>query len=550
MRLVERWLRRGTRLLVRAALAVALLLVLERLLGVVAPPPLRAAERFGRSREALAADGTVLRVTPTASGERLLRVPLDRVSPHVVHALLASEDGRFFGHGGADLGALVRATAQRIVRGRVISGGSTLTMQLARTLEPRPRSVWAKLCELVRARQIEREWSKERILTEYLNLVPWGGTLRGVEAAARYWFGKHAAELLPAEAATLVAMLPGPSRRAPDQAGSPLHYWRDHVLERKRERGALSRAEFAAALQSPLRAVRHPWPDAGMQATQWFLDQDPADLVHTTLDVRLQEQLEALATGTATAGDGLAVVVRERPHGHLRALVGARDGQDLPLSAAGRRRSTGSTLKPFLYALALDLGITGIDSILADEPMRFRDWEPTNFGGTWQGAVHARTALAESRNLPAVRLLQKVGADAFADLLRELGLRVPGPLHLDAALGTLAASPLELALAYARFVDGRSGLRDQSVAQVLEALRRLPLRPETPGPRPAWKTGTSHGRRDAWCCAVTERFVAVVWCGNLAGHGDADLVGARSAAPAMAEVLALLAGQPPSRSGR
>jgi penicillin-binding protein 1C len=488
-----------------------------------------------------ARDGTLLRVTATPQGERAIRVRLADVSPHLRSAIVSGEDRRFPDHSGVDARAIARAVASLAGRGRVVSGASTITMQVARLLEPRRRTLAAKLVEAYRARQIERAWSKDEILEAYVNLAPLGRSLRGFEAAARYWFGKGARDLAPEEAALLVAMLPAPTRRAPDRAPALARHWRDRVLDRMREDGALGAREHARAVAAPLRARPHPWPFLAPHAADLAVAsaRGAGGVVRLGIDLALQGRAEAAVAASDGAGvDGVAVVVLDRGSAEIRALVGSRDHATSPLDAARCRRSAGSTLKPFLFALAFDSGAAAPDGLVRDEPGRFGGWTPENFAGDYRGAIRAADALSESRNLPAVRLLDAVGVESFRDVLRRSGVPLGGgELHLDVALGTVAISPLELARAYVEL--WRDGEATFGAVAARSALSRKSPAPEAIAPGAlAWKTGTSSGRRDAWCVGVTDAHVAVVWMGRLDGGAAPDLVGARAAAPLLAAVLA------------
>jgi len=243
--------------------------------------------------------------------------------------------------------------------------------------------------------------------------------------------------------------------------------------------------------------------------------------------------------------DGVAVVVVGLD-GHLQAMVGSRDWHTSQLNAAACRRPVGSTLKPLIYALAVELGVLGLEDRVSDRPLVYSDWRPANFHSDLRGAMRMGDALATSRNLPAVDLLERVGLPPFVDLLRSLGLPTdPRGVHLDAALGTLSASPLELAHAWVRFVaqPEAHGLSRRSVDPILAALSERPLAAgmnSTRGGSIAWKSGTSSGRRDAWCVGVTEAHVTVVWRGTLDGRATPDLLGVDSAGRLLAEVVGSL----------
>jgi penicillin-binding protein 1C len=521
------------------------LLIAERVLGWCWPYPLARLHALPVSTVVTAADGTWLRVVPTPAGERVLPLCWRDLSPHAQALVLAAEDERFFAHTGVDVQALARAAIDNGFAGRVVSGASTLTMQVVRLVEPRPRTVWSKCVEVLRARQLERLLDKETIAGVWLTQVPMGGTLRGLEAAARTWFARPLAELDAVDTAALVAMVPAPSLRSPQRRPELLRNRRDALLRRWGQ-------PFVAR---ELGMARHAFPWHAPHLCDAVLvgraRADLPDALPTACEPGLQQRLQQLAATIEAPGDGLAFVVLARGDGSLRALVGDRDPW-APLNLGLCRRSAGSTLKPFLYALAHERGSLGPATLLEDLPRSYDDWQPANFDRRWHGRLRADDALAVSSNLTAVRCLEAVGAADFGELLRRLGLRSSGSssrhigdLHLDAALGTDAVTPLGLARAYAAVADRPEsvGLSPASATWMLDAMRRLPIVfGRARAGDVAWKSGTSSGKRDAWCVAVTERDVVVVWLGNKDGRGLADLVGVRTATRVCAEVVGLRDG--------
>lgn len=516
----------------------------ERALGVVAPFPLAALELRAASRQVFAADGTLLCALPDAHGERRLPVRLAEVSPHVVAALVAAEDRRFFAHGGVDAAAVLRAALQNCARGRVFSGASTLSMQVARLAEPHARTFAGKVWEAVRARQLERAASKPQILELYLNHVPFGGTLRGIEAASLSWYGKRARDLALDEAATLIAMLPAPTRRSPARDPALLRAARNQVLAAMVAAGRVSASAAAAAAALPLLARRHAWPRLAPHACALLLARSPAPELRSAIDLDLQRSIEDIvAREQELSTDGLAIVVLARESGDLVALCGSRDQAATGLDATRCARSAGSTLKPFLYAEALEQGVIGERTLLADQPRQWGEYRPENFGREFAGRLMVADALAESRNLPAVALLEAVGVDAFRARLHACGLELPRRrLHLDAALGTVAVTPLALGAAYVQLLRS-DALSPGTRATLLAALSaRSPAPEQVAAGLAACKTGTSSDRRDAWAVGVTPRHVVVVWAGDLGGRPAPGLVGSRAAAALLAPVLGALGG--------
>ncbi|MCC7064804.1 MAG: transglycosylase domain-containing protein [Planctomycetes bacterium] len=540
-----RWRRLARRTLLLLLGSALLALVAERALDWVWPYPLTRLRALELSTVVHAADGTWLRVVPTAAGERALPLEWQDAPPLLRAAILAAEDERFLAHGGVDWAAILRAGVSNLQAGRIVSGASTLTMQVVRIVEPRPRTFFAKFVEVLRARQLERTLDKEAIASVWLQQVPLGGTLRGFAAAARYWFGRPVEELAAHEIAALLAMVPAPSLRSPLRRPALLRERRDALLLRMAELGSLTVDEATTARRQPLGMRVHAWPWLAPQladlAVAELRGQRPA-VCATAADLGLEERLRSVLRSADLPGDGVAVVVLDRERGVVQALVGGLE-ERAPLDASRRRRCVGSTLKPFLYALARDCGACSEEGLIEDVPLAVGDWQPSNFHRGHAGTMQAADALATSNNIAAVRYLQRVGEIAFRDLLVGLGLPPVAAGHdMTAILGTGAASPLELARAWQRFVavPQQVGLSRASVDWTLRALQRLPMRRGQRGGGMAWKSGTSSGRRDAWCVGIDDTHVVVLWLGNLDGRGNSDLVGARTAADWLGRLAAVL----------
>jgi penicillin-binding protein 1C len=524
------------------------------------------------------------------------------MGPYLPAFAVAVEDRRFRSHPGVDLLALIRAAGQNLRAGRIVSGGSTLTAQVVRLATPRPRTLRSKLLEFLDALTLEKVRSKDRILEAWLNLIPAGGNLRGVEAAALAYFGKRARELSPAEAALLIGLARSPSRVRPDRGPEEARALRDRILDRLVSRGILSPGEGERARAEPLPRVRFPLPDRGRFVAVHARAERPAPertgRIRTTLDPFAQGLLEAALREALSpfpsrvTGAGILVDV---PTGEVRAYVGnARQGSGEEgswVDCGDAPRSPGSTLKPFVYGLAFDRGLLDPGSLLADTPLGLSGGAPRNFDPTYRGPVSARIALADSLNVPAVRVLRSLGGASALEGLRSLGFAhlTGDSLHYGDALilGGCEVTLLELAratLALARL--GRPGeLRWSSPGATEESgtpggPKRLALDPEegTPGgdareetPPPlsrgaaycvadilkdarrllplygrrageqdgeiAFKTGTSYALRDAWTAAYTPRTLVVLWFGDPKGAPHPDLVGLRTAAPAALSLI-------------
>jgi len=533
--------------------------------------------------------GAWLRVYRSSTDEIRVPVSLDEVSPWLAAATIAVEDRGFRDHCGVDLSAVARATWQNVLRWRVHSGASTLTMQVVRMLEPRPRTLWSKAVEAFHALQIDAWSTKERILEHYLNLAPYGGDLRGVEAASRRYLGKRARDLDLGEAALIAGLPQSPSRLRPDRHYERALGRRRVVLDSMLRQGAIDEEQRREAIESRPVVRRHPWPfraphfAAIARARAAATPASGGVIVRSTLDAGAQSCVEA-HVGRAleelvTRPDGVsaAVVVVDVESGAVRALLGSPGYFDAcrpgKVNGALARRSPGSALKPFLYALAFDRGVASPTTRLADVPTSFVGYVPRNYDDVYHGPVAASRALARSYNVPAVRLERRVGTRAFIDVLRRLGMTTidRGPRHygLTLCLGGGEVRLLDLTNAYAALVRGgrhrapgfletervrrltpvftrstsRRVLMALSTPEHLRAAigRRGPLERPTLG----YKTGTSFGLRDAWAVAFSPSVVVGVWMGAPRGPGRADLVGVERAAP-----LALSIARELSRSER
>lgn len=567
----RRWRRAGA----VAAAAALVLFALDR----ACPLPAAARGAPSGTLVVLAADGTPLRTW--AGRDDRLRQPVtpEQVSPLYLQALRAYEDRWFDLHPGVNPAALVRAAWQWTTQGRIVSGGSTLTMQVARLLEPEHagRSVGAKLRQIARALQLEAHLSKREILTLYLNHAPMGGPVEGVEMAARAYLGKGAKDLSHAEAALLVALPQTPSRLRPDRAAAQARVARDKVLDRMATLGVWPEAVVADArietvFAPPLRA-RWLAPLAAerlrQQALRGTRGSPPATLA-STLDAGVQAQLEQVLTdrlGTLPEQVSIAALVVDNETLEVKGYAGSADFGD-PRRAAHVDmvrgvRSPGSTLKPFLYALALDEGLVHSESLLIDAPQNFGGYAPGNFESSFAGAVSVSDALQRSLNVPAVDLLDRIGPARFAAHLRNAGLklRMPegGAPNLSLILGGGGTTLEELVGAYTALARGgvagrprlqpteplvETRLMSPGAAFIVREILENGGRPDAPfretATRIAWKTGTSFGFRDAWAVGVTDRSTVGVWVGRPDGTPNPGHFGANTAAPLVKDLLAAL----------
>ena len=412
-------------------------------------------------------DGRLLRPFTLPDGRWRLPATTHDVDPRYLAMLVAYEDGRFYEHDGVDLRALVRASAQWLMRGHVVSGGSTLPMQVARLIEPRPeRTVAAKLRQIARALEIEREVGRQGTLDRYLTLAPFGGNLEGVRAASLAYFGKEPLRLTVAEAALLVALPQSPEARRPDRSPKAARAARDRVLDRAAARGLINGADAEAAKREPVPEARLAFPALAAHAAEEAVAADSrAKVIKLSIDARLQAKLETLAKDSVERlGSKLsaAIVVVDNVTGEVHARVGSADyddaSRDGAIDMSRSPRSPGSALKPFIYALAFEQGLAHPETRLFDRPMRYGAYAPENFNLGYEGAVTARKALQMSLNLPAVELLSDVGPATFLARLHSAGAEIAlpkdTPIGLAIGLGGLGVSLTDLARLYAGFARG------------------------------------------------------------------------------------------------
>ncbi|WP_051340522.1 penicillin-binding protein 1C [Azospirillum halopraeferens] len=535
-----------------------------------------------RSAEVADRNGVVLRAFTAGDDAWRFAVTPDAVAPLYRAMLVAYEDKRFAVHPGVDPLAVVRAAGQALWHGKVVSGASTLTMQAARLLEPRPRTVAAKLIEMARALQLEWRFTKDEILAIYLTLAPFGGNLEGVRAASLAYFGKEPRHLTPAEAALLVALPQSPTRLRPDRGGDGVRRARDKVLDRAVGAGLLTAAAAEAAAAAPVPSARRPFPFLAPHLAERLRATRPGEeRIVTTLDAGLQETAEGLLHRLAEGLDpraGVAALVVDNATREVRAYVGSggyfderRNGMVDMVQAV---RSPGSTLKPFIYAMAFDRLIVHPMTVIADVPRRFGGYAPENFGGGFAGEVTVGEALQRSLNVPAVALLDRVGPLGFDAALRAVGVtlrfdRRVGRPTLPIALGGVGLTLEELVTLYGAFshgggvaplrtlpagagssagtADGGPLMGESAAWYVARVLRGAPRPPGYADPegagdarRIAFKTGTSYGYRDAWAIGFTDSHTAGVWVGRPDGTPCLRCVGLETAAPVLFRLFDLL----------
>ena len=539
--------------------------------------------------------GRLFHLRLSSNSEWQLPIPLSEMGRWLPRVAVGVEDGRFYTHPGIDLLAILRATSQNLATGRVVSGASTITSQLIRLSlserEPsrgvaspgrRARTLTTKVREFIQALKLERILSKEQILELYLNHAPFGGNIRGVQAASLLYFGKPASKLSPGEACLMIGMLKGPTLYRPDLRPEAARQRRDGIIRFLRARGVLSPDEAMRALQEDLPRHRYAPPFRAFHFSELILEgrapRNPDGRIDTALNLEIQTKLESLLKQSLPGLPPDITIAAGIVNNRTAQLVGwvgnARFGEGNRNSwvDCGRApRSPGSLLKPFASLSAIDQGPLTASSLLADSSMAFSGRAPRNFDLSYRGAVSVRVALSESLNAPAVRVLRLAGQNRVLHLMRECGLvhlsqpavyygdslilggcevTVIEALEACAALASLGRHrPLSFTPSPSSSQETRVASEAASwlVSDILDNRTQLTtFSRETLGQnwRVALKTGTSYGLRDAWSAAWTPDYTAVVWVGNPEGDPWPGLVGVKAAAPVAIKLLRAVSPKP------
>ncbi len=517
--------------------------------------------------------GVLLRAYTVEDGLWRLGAAPDAVDPLYLDLLIGYEDRRFFDHAGVDPRAMARAVGQALWHGRVVSGGSTLTMQVARLLEDGPTGTFSgKLRQMRVAMALERQLSKDAILSLYLALAPYGGNIEGVRAATLSYFGKEPARLTPTEAALLVALPQSPEARRPDRDAMAAQAARDRVLDRAVTLGLVSEGAARAALSETVLAQKRPFPALAPHLADRAVADDPSRQRHDlTLDATLQARLERLAAEAArAAGDRLSIAMMVVRHdtGAVLASVGsagfgAEDARQGYIDMTRALRSPGSTLKPLVYGLAMDQVLIHPDTLIDDRPVQFGTYAPQNFDGRFRGELRVAEALRLSLNIPVVTLTDEIGPARVIDGLRRAGAEpaLNGAPGLAVSLGGLGMRLEDLMRLYGMMARGgtamplhwRVGARLDSPARVLSPasawqigaiLAELPPPPGYPEGVLAYKTGTSYGHRDAWAIGYDGAHVIGVWMGRPDGTPVPGAFGGDLAAPVLFQAFQRLGHDP------
>jgi len=490
-----------------------------------------------------------------------------RIDPLYLKMLINFEDKRFKSHLGVDVASLLRASYQLLTRGHIVSGGSTLTMQVARLLEPKSRTFSSKIIEIIRALQLEHHYTKEEILNIYLTLAPYGGNVEGIEAASWYYFGKHPYTLSASEAALLVALPKNPEGYRPDKHPKRAKAARDMVLKKAYEAGILSDYIYKQALKEPIATKLHKFPRYAPHLSLKLLQKRLKNTIHTTIDGTLQKQLEAWAKERGKSlpnGASMALLVVENSTSKVRAYLGSYNMFNKKISGyvdmTDSIRSPGSALKPFIYALGFEQHIIHPQTVILDKEVVIGNYHPHNYSRKFHGEVTISEALKNSLNIPAVKVLYRVGAGKFTDRLQRVIGRVHIPKNsatLPIALGGLGVSLKQLTQGYVVLANGGSSnslailkgekqqklsfVNTKSAKTVTAILRDIPA-PDNylnEANKIAYKTGTSYGYRDFWSMGYSKNYTIGVWVGRADNQPVIKLSAREIATPIMFEAFSL-----------
>ena len=517
---------------------------------------------------------------------------LDLVSPSLQHAVLTYEDRWFYWHFGFNPISLANALIGNFKAGERVRGGSTITMQLARLIEPKNRTVYHKLVEIFRSIQIEMALSKKQIFTTYLNLAPYGGNIVGISAASKIYFGKSLEQLSLGESALLAALPNSPTYLRPDFYPTRAKNARNKVLSRLLSADKISLHAYRRAIKEPIPKKRHPIPFEAPHLTRYLhLDQwnkirqktsdEESSVMQTTIDLRIQKLTENILQQhlvhlqSYDIGTGAIIVMNTKNH-QILSWVGSASFFDKKyqgqVDGALAPRSPGSTLKPFIYSLALNNGEITPERLLDDVPIDYSGYQPDNYDGKHRGYVTAKQALAESLNVPAVELYASLKVDGLYDFLKDAGITTLTHSRdyygLPLILGSAEVNLVELTNLYCglanlgtfspyqitikpTLANSKNRLLSREASYILSEMLSSAERPDLPSsyestktlPKVAWKTGTSYGHRDAWSIGYTPELTIGVWVGNFDGHGVPALVGSEVAAPILFDLFGSLQKQ-------
>lgn len=530
------------------------------------------------SRLVLDKDGALINASLSADQQWVMKAELDELNPLLLKTIIEKEDKWFWVHPGVNPMAMGRALWQNLIHNRRMSGASTITMQVIRMLEPRDRTIYSKFIECIRAFQLEMHCSKKQILQLYINLLPYGGNIKGVKAACYLYLNQAPQTLSAAQIVTLALIPNNPNMFRPGNGNEAILKERNIWLSRLFKKKVFSSVEFSNAIQEPLTAIRTDAPRKVPHLSRFLASAFPDKvIIKTYINQQYQDFVENAVRNEVNMyrgmGVGNAAVVVIDNHSHaVIAYVGSAGFMDNAfqgqVDGARALRSPGSTLKPFLYAQAMDKGLITPKTMLEDVPKNYNGYRPLNYDETFRGRLPAAQALALSLNIPAVELENKMGVDVFNEKLSRGGLLWVSErrksLGLSVILGGCGVTLLEMTRLYHSLsqnglfykinftTNGISSKPDtlfspESSFLVTEILTSL-KRPDLPNnfdnsvnmPHIAWKTGTSYGRRDAWAIGYNKDYTIGVWVGNFDGTGVPELSGAEFATPILFKVFNFL----------
>jgi len=544
-------------------------ILLFSILSLLFPLP----DRIGYSTVILDDQGEVIHAFLTPDQQWRMKISISEISPLLKKTILAKEDKYFYMHPGVNPVAMFKSLFDNLLHGKIRSGASTITMQVARALEPKPRTYWNKLREIFRAEQLELKYKKDEILQLYLNLVPYGGNIQGVKAAAFFYFKKSPDHLSLAEITTLSIIPNRPSSLRIGRNNERIVAARNRWLQKFARQKVFSVKEIEDALREPLDARRNPAPSAIPQLSL-KLKKRGGDIIHTHIRMNMQMKLEKLVADYSRSltlkniRNAAVVVINNHSH-QVVAYIGSADFRDTTdggqVNGAAAVRQPGSTLKPVLYGLCIDKGLLTPKQVINDVAVNYQGYAPENFDKKFNGYVSMEYALEQSLNIPAVRSLEMLGKD---NLVQSLALcrfeqikKDQRKLGLSMILGGCGATLEELTGLYSIFAsqgvyyppvyagpasdsNGRRILSPAASFMISDILSRL-NRPDFPLnwqstvhlPKIAWKTGTSYGRRDAWSIGFNRHFTVGIWCGNFSAQGIPELSGANTATPLLFKIF-------------
>jgi penicillin-binding protein 1C len=567
----------GRTVVIAAGIIVVLIFVLDRYIFPLPQVKLnKPSSVFVYSR-----DDQLMRCFLSADGYWRKPVSLPEISPLLKRSVISREDRWFYYHPGFNPIALLGAAVDNLRARRIVRGGSTITMQIARMMEPRERTIGAKIIEIMRAVQLELHYSKDELLEIYFNIAPYGGNIEGVGAAAYFYFGKAPSELTPSQAALLTSIPNSPTLLRPDRNPDNCLAERDEVLKTMLNRHVIGKSDYMEALDEEITDEKIDPPFLAPHHTTYLAGKHAGlSVIHSTIDLEIQNICEGIAAKNvgslrSRGIENVAIVVLDNTTAEILALIGSADFFDSKkqgqVNGALAARSPGSALKPFVYAMAVEDGLISPKTMLNDLPVYYSGYSPENYDRKYRGVVTAEDALKQSLNVPAVNLCSKVGMIDFYRLLKRGGISTLNRKYheygLPIILGSCEVSLLELTNLYSCLARGGlyqdiKTIMEKSSADTLrlftpetayiisEILTEL-KRPDFPScwefspniPKVAWKTGTSYGRKDAWSIGYNPRYTVGVWVGNFSGESSPYLVGAEAAAPVLFDIFESLSGR-------